>query len=94
MSQGYKGINRSGTVTAGGTAQELLPANGARRGFWLQNNSAGDLWIDDTGDAEASQPSLKIAPGELYENPVGMVPSTAVSIFGATAGQAFSCREW
>lgn len=94
MSQGVKRIDRSGTITAGGVSQVLMVANGGRQGFWVQNQSAGDLWIDDTGSAEASQPSLRIPSGALYENPVGLCPVTAIAIFGATTGQAFAAGEF
>lgn len=84
--------NRSGTITAGATAQQLMAANASRRGWWFQNNSSGDLWLDETGTAVASQPSLKIPAGGYYEPPV--VSLGSISIYGATTGQAFSAREW
>jgi hypothetical protein len=86
--------DKSGTVTSGGAAQTLAAANASRRGFWIQNQSTGDLWISSVGTAAATQPSLKIAPGYLYECPAHGVPVTAISIYGATTGQAFAAREW
>lgn len=91
--QGYS--DKSGTITSGGNAQSLMAANPSRKGFWVQNNSAEDLWIRDTGTAAAAtQPSLKIVAGALYETPITGCPTGAVSIFGATTGQAFTAREW
>lgn len=87
-------VDRSGTITAGGTAQQLMPANAARRGFFLQNNSTGDLWINPNAAAVASQPSLKVPAGALYESPFGGAPAGAISIIGATTAQAFSAREF
>ena len=85
----------SGTVTTGGTAQALSAGLIDRAGFWVQNNSSGDLWIRDGGSvAAAAQPSLKITAGQLYESPITGVPSGSISIFGATTGQAFTAREW
>lgn len=86
--------NRSSTVTSGGAAQVLMAANTARKGFLLQNLSTGDLWISSLGTAAASQPSLLIPAGAYYEAPASGVPTQAISIFGATTGQAFSAREW
>ena len=86
--------DRSGSVTLGGTAQVLMPANSQRRGYWVQNVSAGDLWITAIGTAAASQPGIKISPNSLYEVNAGTTPTTAVSIFGATTGLQFSAREW
>lgn len=87
-------INQSGTVTAGLTAQVLMAANSARSGYWVQNVSAGDLWISDIGTAAAAQPSMKLAAGALYESSITGCPCTAISIYGATTAQAFSAREW
>lgn len=94
MSQGVKGIDISGTITAGGTAQTLDAINGARQGFWIQNQSAGDLYISTIATAVAGQPSLRIPSGALYENPVGLCPVGAISIIGATTGQAFAGRVY
>lgn len=85
--------DRSGTITAGGTAQALMAANASRRGWWLQNLSTGDLWVSGVGTAAAVQPSLKIVAGAYYESP-SFVSPTALSIFGATTGQAFAAREY
>lgn len=87
-------VNRSGTITAGGTAQTLMAANAARRGWSLMNVSAGDLWFYELGAATTTQPSIKVEAGALYESPRFGVPSGAISIIGATTGQAFSAREW
>jgi hypothetical protein len=86
--------NRSGTLAAGGVSQVLMPANTARRGYWVQNVSAGLLWVNAFGAAAATQPSIAIPPNGLYECPAGSVPATELQIFGATTGQAFSAREW
>ncbi len=86
--------DRSGTITAGGTAQQLAAANAARLGLLVQNLSTGDLWLNMLGTATASQPSLLLAAGAYWESPVGFGAVGAVSIFGATTGQAFSAKEW
>jgi hypothetical protein len=93
---GYPGVNiadRSGTITTGGVAQTLMPANPQRRGFWVQNHSAADLWVSGVGTAAASQPAIRIPAGLLYESPDFGVVTSAMSIFGASTGQAFSARE-
>lgn len=86
--------DKSSTVTSGGAAQTLMAANTSRRGFWLQNQSSGDLWISSLGAAAATQPSMRVPPGVYYEPPPSGVPTAAISIFGATTGQAFAAREW
>lgn len=86
-------IDRSGTITTGGSAQTLMASNSARKGFWLQNLSSGDLYFSVTGTASATA-GIKLGAGSLYEAPPSGVAGTAVSIFGATDGQAFSSNEW
>jgi hypothetical protein len=86
--------DRGSTITAGGTAQQLMAANSARRGFVIQNQSLDDLYVNSLGVAAANQTSLRIAPGQLYETPVHHVGTGAISIFGATTGQAFYGREF
>lgn len=86
--------DRSGAIAAGGTAQQLAAANAARRGFWVQNNSAGPLWITTLTTAVQSQPSLQLIAGAYYESPQGGAGTGAISIIGATTAQAFSAREW
>jgi hypothetical protein len=89
---GSNWVNKSGTITTGGTAQVLAPANIERRGLWVQNVSDTDMWINEQGNAAATQPSMKLVPGALYEFPVSV--GSAISIFCATTGKAFSAREW
>jgi hypothetical protein len=86
--------NRSGTITTGGTAQALMAANTARNGWLVQNLSGGDLWVSDLGTAAATQPSMRVPPGAVLRSTPGGVVAAALSIFGATTGQAFSAREW
>ena len=86
--------SRSGTIATGATAQTLMAANATRKGWFIQNNSTGDLWVNRFGGtAIAGQPSLLIPAGKLYETPTGGSGGNAVSIFGATTGQAFTAGE-
>ena len=93
-SVGVTPTNASGAITTGGSQQTLMAANANRKGLWIQNNSTGDLWINDLGLATLSQPSFKLAAGGYYESPAHGIPVTAISIIGATTGQAFSARQW
>jgi hypothetical protein len=87
--------DRSGTITLGGTAQTLMAANPARRGWLVQNNSAGTLWINEIGGTAVQlQPSLSITAGSLYTSPTPGASNAAISIIGATTSQAFTAREW
>ena len=89
--------SRSSTVTTGGTAQDLMPANAARNGWCIQNQSTGDLRIRSKGSAGSNvatldQNSLLLPAGAYYEAP--HASPHAFSVIGATTGQAFFATEW
>ncbi len=85
------GTDRSGSITAGGTAQQLAAANAARLFLTITNTSAGDLWMNETGGTAAAGAagSYKIVAGDAVE----VTTSSAVSIVGATTGQTWTATE-
>lgn len=85
------GTDRSGTITLGGTAQQLAPANTARKSLTGQNISSADLWINEIGVTAAvgAAGSYKVAAGESF----AVATNRAISIIGATTGQAFTATE-
>ncbi len=88
--------DRSGTITSGGTAQQLAAANGGRQYLLIQNNSSADLWVNFGTTAVVGQPSIKIASGGAIEysaHGTGVVPTALVSIIGGTTSQAFTAKE-
>ena len=85
--------NHSGTITTGGTAQQVVAANANRNYLLLQNQSTGDLWFDLGVDAVQSQPSLKLVAGDSVVWEDNYIPTSSVSIIGATTGQAFAAKE-
>ena len=96
-------FNISGTITLGGTAQYIdTAARPSRKGFFIQNHSAGDLWVmnSTTIAATMSQPSIRIPAGAMYETPSsgdlggGAYEAGPITIIGATTGQAFTGRTW
>lgn len=88
--------DHSGSIGTGGTPQPLTAANANRRGWRLQNTSNSDLWFNDTGNPASAGGAgcFKVASGGYYESPFGGATQTAISIYGATAGQTFSASEW
>lgn len=84
----------SGTITNGGTAQQVFAANAARRYLLIQNQSTGDLWVNYKGSAAVeSQPSVLLAPNGSLSFDDSFVPNAAVSLIGATTGQAFVAEQ-
>lgn len=98
----------SGTIAAGGTAQNAIAAQTALHGFTIANidPSAGSgepLWISFTGTAAAgavasyplSAPTATTFAGlSSFSTPFGFGTNHAVSIVGATLGHKFSCTWW
>lgn len=87
----------SGTITSGGTAQSLAATNELRIGYSVMNLSSGKLFVNDVGGTAVSTEagaSITINAGDLYESPRDQRPTQAISILGATTGQAFAAREW
>lgn len=91
---GNDATDGSGTIAVGGATQVLFAANNKRMGLFVQNISAGDLWINDLGAAAAAQPSIKIPAGATFQTPLNWSPRTAISIWGATLAQAFVARQF
>lgn len=89
----------NGTITTGGTAQNLFsgvrPANG-----WQVCNPDGTnaLWVSDTTTAAANASgSIAVAALSCYAPPLpGSAPNVlgAVSIVGANTGQKYTARRW
>jgi hypothetical protein len=88
--------NISGTIATGGQFQTLSALKVVPRKLRVRNMSTGTLYISAVGDASASSfPVLgkgSAEAGEYYETPYSTI--NAISIFGATTGQAFFAEEW
>lgn len=85
---------RGTTITLGGQAQNLMPANTSRHGCEWQNVSVGDIWYSTTTTAVLASPSFRLSPGSYFSCMINGIPATEVSIIGATTGQAVSAQEW
>lgn len=85
------GVDKSGSITAGGTAQVLAAANPARLALEGQNISSGDLWVNEIGGTAAVDTvgSYKVPSGSWF----AVATNRAVSIIGASTGQKFSATE-
>jgi hypothetical protein len=89
-------VDRSGTITTGGTAQQLAAANAGRVYLLVQNIGSANLWVNWTGTATQAGGSVSITPGgsaEWSAGGTGFVPRGAISIIGPTTAQAFTAKE-
>jgi hypothetical protein len=92
----YARVDKSGTITAGGTAQTLFAAAAITHGGYFQNLSTVNMWIRDDGTAASAAPGSVLVPangGFFYWDNTG-VPTTSVSIFCATTASQFTCKVW
>lgn len=85
----------SGTITTGGTAQQLVAFNSARRYIRISNPSLAteSLWVNDKGGtaAVAGATSWELGIGKTWEPQPA--PINAVSIVAATTGHTFEAAE-
>ncbi|MDE2040679.1 MAG: hypothetical protein KGO96_13915 [Elusimicrobia bacterium] len=87
--------DRSGTITTGGTAQQLAAANASRKYLVIQNQHATEvLWFNFTTTAVQSEPSFQLAAGGGSFVMEGEFVSTeAVSVIAATTGHPWTAKE-
>lgn len=87
--------NRSGTITAGATAQSMMSANAARRYLLIQNPTTGSesFWINFTTTAVQSQPSIEVAPGVTFIWEGTFIPTEAISVIASTTATPFIAKE-
>lgn len=83
----------SGTITTGGTSQEVFAANTSRRYLLIQNVSAEDLWVQFGGAAVQDQPSVKLGPSDALIFDGSFIPTEQAQIIGATTGSEFTAKE-
>lgn len=86
--------DRSGTITTGGTAQQVMAASANRRYLFFQNVSEIDLWINyGATNAVANQPSIKVGPDGSMVLEGSSISGERVSVFGTTTGAAYTAKE-
>jgi hypothetical protein len=85
--------NYSGSITTGGTSQQLCPENSSRAFLLVQNTSDQNLYIG-IGLTPTSTNGILLTPnggGVVFEE--GVVPVEQINIIGATAGKSFMALE-
>ena len=93
--------DRSGSITLGGSAQQIAAANAARRYLLIQNISTTALWVNIGATAVQDQPSITLqacaaagdGSGGVLTFEGSFVPTALVSIIGPTTGAKFVAKE-
>lgn len=83
------GTDKSGSITTGGTAQQLAAANSSRRALLIQNISSGDIWVNEMGTAVVGSAGFKLVSGDSYYAQT----NRAVSVIATVTGQAWTAIE-
>lgn len=91
----YKGTvtNRSGTITTGGTSQQIMAANASRRYLMIQNVSDTVMWCNFTTAAVLDQPSFQLVPGATFLMEASSVSTEAIQCIGSVTGKSFTAKE-
>lgn len=95
--------DRSGSITTGGTAQQITGPNTARKRLIVQNPCSAttqniaateNLYVRyTTGNASASGGSFELLPCSTFDTGPGPVASAAVTVFAATTAHRFTATE-
>ena len=93
-SAGSPAIDGSGMVQSGGSAQSLFGGIIPNNGWLVANNSSASLYVSDVGLATPGGASIPISAGSVFVTPSGYRPAGAVTLYGATTGQAYAARRW
>jgi hypothetical protein len=86
--------DKSGTITTGGTSQTLAAAKADRSVFIIQNLSDADIAYNIFGGtASLTSGSIVLGTKELHAWKGKECPVGAITVIGATTGQAFFATE-
>lgn len=94
-SLGTKGsiTTRSGTITTGGTSQQVAASNSSRVYFAIQNISDTDMYLG-VGFTPTTTTGILLSKGGggfVFES--GFIPTQAINLLCATTGKAFVAWE-
>lgn len=82
----------AGTITAGGTAQEIFNPNSERKGVFFYNESDTNMRVSFGGDTASASKGFLVVPNYYWEPPA--VPQGRMTVYCATTGKAFSAGEF
>ena len=96
LTQHLPTTDRSTTITAGGTAQDVYTkADQPKNGFEFYNTSDTVMYLDWDRDATSANGVPVAAGGSYYmPGPGGVIPSGRMSVLCATTGKTFVCKCW
>jgi hypothetical protein len=96
LTQHLPTTDRSASITAGGTAQDVYTANQQpKAGFEFYNQSDTAMYLDWDTNATTSKGVLVAAGASFYmPGAAGVIPAGRMSVLCATTGKTFVCKTW
>lgn len=87
-------IDGSGTLTTGGTSQQVFPANAGRYYVMCQNpiTATETLFVNFGSAASTSGGSYELAAGGSITFDSNFIPAGTVNVNAATTGHRFVCK--
>lgn len=85
--------DRSGSITLGGTSQQIAAALATRKYFLFQNISIETMWLNFGIAAVADQPSIAILPQASFVMETFFVSTQTINVISATTGSKFVAKE-
>lgn len=85
--------NRSGSIAAGATSQQVAALNASRKYFLFQNISTETMWINFGTAAVSDQPSIQVLQGGSFVMENFFVSTEAINVISATTGSKFVSKE-
>jgi len=86
-------VDKSGTITLGGTSQTVMAAN-TRRVYCEIQPLAADAYIAIDQTASNAQGSFYLTAGSLFKCNPDAVPTGSINIWSATTGAKFTATEY
>ncbi len=94
--------DRSGSITTGGAAQTLAAVNASRHYLLIQNPlsattqgiaTAESLFFNFTATSVESEPSIELAPGDIFTMEGSAISTELISVVAATTGHKWAAKE-
>lgn len=97
ISEGAKGamVNLSGTIAAGGTAQDIYTATETIQYIFVGNplDETESLYVDFGRNADDDGSSYELEPGDHLEFSGSWIPTGTISVMAATTGHAYTAKR-
>jgi hypothetical protein len=83
------GTDRSGSITTGGTSQQVAAANTSRVTLTFQNTSDTNMYVNDTGASASPTAGYLVTPNVI----VSSTTNNQINVYCAITGKSFIATE-